>query len=91
VRGIELTIAGVAFGVLFLRAGILVAMIAHYVIDAVFISAPLVGSGNPTYVTAGLVVVALAAVPAGLALLFGRRARDAGGPAVLQSSPGVGL
>ncbi len=73
VRGVELTIAGTAFGILFLRMGIVAVLIAHYVIDAVFLSAPLITSGNPGYVTAGVAVVALAAIPAGAALL--RRGR----------------
>jgi membrane protease YdiL (CAAX protease family) len=73
VRGLELTIAGVAFGRLFLGAGFLAVVIAHYVIDAVFLASPLIGSGNPRYATAGVVVVGLAAVPALLALLWSRR------------------
>jgi hypothetical protein len=73
VRGVELTIAGIAFGILFLRVGIVAAIIAHYVIDAVFLSAPLITSGNPSYMTAGIAVVALAAAPGVAALLTGRR------------------
>jgi membrane protease YdiL (CAAX protease family) len=74
VRGIELTIAGTAFGILVLKAGILAAVIAHYVIDAVFISTPLITSGDPGYATAGILVVALAAAPAVFALAMRGRA-----------------
>jgi membrane protease YdiL (CAAX protease family) len=74
VRGLELTIAGVAFGMLFLRAGFLAVVIAHYVIDAIFLAAPLILSGNRGYLTAGVVVVALAALPALAILLWNRAA-----------------
>jgi hypothetical protein len=84
VRGVELTIAGAAFGLLFWRQGIAAAMIAHYVIDAVLLSSPLITSGNPTYVTAGVAVVALAAAPGAAALLLGRRAVAA------PATPGAG-
>ena len=72
-RGLELTIAGVGFGLLFLRAGFLAVVIAHYVIDAIFLAAPLITSQHPGYVTAGVVVVGLAALPALLLLLWRRR------------------
>ena len=72
VRGVELTIAGVAFGLLFLHSGFLAVVIAHYVIDAVFLSTPLLGSKNPTYVTSGIIAILLAAVPA-IAAVFARR------------------
>jgi membrane protease YdiL (CAAX protease family) len=72
VRGVELTIAGVAFGLLFLHSGFLSVVIAHYVIDAVFLSTPLLGSKNPTYVTSGIVAILLAALPA-VAAIFARR------------------
>jgi membrane protease YdiL (CAAX protease family) len=83
VRGLELTIAGVGFGLLFLRAGFLAVVIAHYVIDAIFLAAPLIMSGNPGYVTAGVVVVALAGLPAVLVLFWNRLApaRPAAAPA----------
>lgn len=73
VRGIELTVAGIAFGILYLRSGILAAMIAHYVIDAIFLSTPLVTSGNPGLAAAGLGVIGLAAAPAAAAVLLRRR------------------
>jgi membrane protease YdiL (CAAX protease family) len=73
VRGLELTIAGVGFGLLFLRAGFLAVVIAHYVIDAIFLAAPLITSKNPGYVTSGVVVVGLAALPVLLALGWNRR------------------
>ena len=63
VRGIELTIGGVIFGIFFLRFNIMTCIVAHYVIDAIFFAFPLLKSGNPYYVTSGLIVCLLAAVP----------------------------
>ena len=42
---------------------ILSEIVAHYVIDAIFFAFPLLKSGNPYYVTSGLIVCLLAAVP----------------------------
>lgn len=80
VRGLELTIAGAGFGLLFLRAGFLAVVIAHYVIDAIFLAAPLITSKHPGYMTAGVVVVGLAALPALIVLLWHRRRPPAGTP-----------
>lgn len=63
VRGIELTVAGVLFGILFIRYGIVDCIIAHYVIDAVMIGLPLLRSGNTYYIASGAVVCLLAATP----------------------------
>ncbi|MFC1613725.1 type II CAAX prenyl endopeptidase Rce1 family protein [Gemmatimonadota bacterium] len=63
VRGIELTIAGVIFGIFFLRFNLMTCIIAHYVIDAIFIGLPLIRSGNTYYFISGLIVCLLAAVP----------------------------
>jgi len=67
VRGIELTIAGVIFGLFFLRFNIMTCIVAHYVIDAIFIGIPLLRSGNVYYIISGVIVCLLAAVP----LVFG--------------------
>ena len=63
VRGIELTIGGILFGIMFLRFNIMTCIIAHYAIDAIFIGLPLLKSGNPYYVTSGVIVCLLAVVP----------------------------
>ena len=73
-RGIELTIGGVLFGVAFLRLGLLTCIIAHYVVDAVLIGIPLLTAGTASYRGAGLVVVGLALVPAALGLVSRRGA-----------------
>ena len=72
-RGIELTIGGVFFGIAFLRFGLLACIVAHYVVDAVLLGLPLVASGNATYAVSGLAVMGLALVPAVLGLVARRR------------------
>ncbi len=72
VRGIELTIGGVLFGLAFLRMGLLTCIVGHYVVDAVLIGMPLLTSGSAYYAGSGVVVVALALVPAALALVARR-------------------
>lgn len=72
-RGIELTIGGVLFGLAFLQFGLLACIVAHFVIDAVQIGMPLLTSGNPTYVVSGLIVMGIALVPALLGWLMRRR------------------
>jgi hypothetical protein len=68
-RGIELTIGGVVFGLAFLRLGLLTCIVAHYVVDAVLIGLPLLSAGTPAYLTSGIIVMGLALVPALLGIL----------------------
>jgi len=63
-RGIELTIGGVLFGLVFLRWGVVACIVAHFVIDAVQIGMPLLTSGNATYIVSGLIVMGIALLPA---------------------------
>jgi hypothetical protein len=72
VRGIELTIGGIVFGLAFLRFGLLTCIVAHYVVDAVLIGLPLLSAGTAGYTTSGLVVMGLALLPALLGLLARR-------------------
>ncbi len=76
-RGIELTIGGVIFGLAFLRLGLLTCLVAHYVVDAVLIGLPLLTAGTVGYRGAGLVVMGLALLPAVLGLVAGRAERRA--------------
>jgi hypothetical protein len=71
-RGIELTIGGVLFGLAFLRWGLIACIVAHFVIDAVQLGMPLLGSGNATYVISGVIVMGIALLPALLGWLAGR-------------------
>ena len=61
-RGIELTIGGVIFGIAYVRLGLLTCIVAHYVVDAFLLGAPLLATGNTVYVVSG----AIALVPAAL-------------------------
>jgi hypothetical protein len=63
-RGIELTIVACAFSYVFLRYGILNCIVAHYVIDAVLFSIPLLRSSNLYFIISGVIVILLALVPA---------------------------
>ena len=67
VRAVELTIAGVIFGYMFVKYDILTVLIAHYVIDAVLVGMPLLMSSNMYYFGSGVIVVALMLIPAGFA------------------------
>jgi hypothetical protein len=72
VRGIELTIGGIVFGLAFLRLGLLTCIVAHYVVDAVLIGLPLLTAGTAGYTASGLIVMGLALLPAALGLLARR-------------------
>jgi hypothetical protein len=89
IRGIELTLAGALFGYAFLRFGLLACIVAHYVIDAVALGAPLVTSGNDFYLVSGLVVIGLALVPGVLGLVAGRGPEDASIAAAETTQEGV--
>ncbi len=73
-RGIELTIGGIIFGIAFLRLGLVTCIVAHYVVDAFLLGAPLVATDNTVYVVSGVIAIGLALVPALLGLV-GRRRR----------------
>lgn len=74
-RGIELTIVACAFSYVYLRYGILACIVAHYVIDAVLFSIPLLRSSNTYFFISGIVVSALALVPALLSLRVEKKAK----------------
>lgn len=80
VRGIELTIGGLIFGWAFLRYGLVTCIVAHYVVDAVALGMPLIGSANPTYIVSGVIAIALALVPGAIGLLAGRRGDTSSAP-----------
>ncbi len=80
IRGIELTIGGLIFGVAFLRYGLVTCIVAHYVVDAVALGTPLVTSANPTYIVSGLIAIGLALVPGVVGLLAGRRGTPSPAP-----------
>lgn len=63
IRGIELTLAGIAMGAVFLRYGLESVIIAHFVIDALLVGMPLLRSGNPFLIMSGCIVLLLALLP----------------------------
>lgn len=73
VRGIELTIGGIIFGLGFLHLGLLACIVAHFVIDAILIGMPLLTSGNTAYLVSGVIVMGIALLPAALGLVARRR------------------
>ena len=77
IRGIELTIAGLIFGIGFLRFGLLTCIVAHFVIDAVLVGTPLLTSGNSAYLVSGIVVMGIALLPAVLGLAARKRKSEA--------------
>ncbi|GIW52102.1 MAG: hypothetical protein KatS3mg081_1457 [Gemmatimonadales bacterium] len=74
VRGIELTVAGVLFGLALLRWGIVACIAAHFVINAVLTGVPLLTSGHGGYFLSGLLVIGAALIPAVAGLAIARRA-----------------
>ncbi len=69
VRGIELTVGGLLFGYFFIRYGLMTCIIGHYVVDAIFLSVPLLKSQNTYFLVLGIAVIALAAIPGFFGLL----------------------
>ena len=63
VRGIELTIAGIVFGIVFLSYGLEAVLIAHFVIDAALVGLPLLKSQNLNLIISGIIVIAFALLP----------------------------
>ena len=63
VRGIELTMVGVVFSLVYLKYGIECTMIAHYVIDAFLVGWPLKSSDNFYFKSSGIVVLTLTVLP----------------------------
>lgn len=53
IRGLEVGIAGIVFGLVFLRFGILPVVIAHFSIDALYTAFVLIRSGNVYHVLTG--------------------------------------
>jgi hypothetical protein len=75
VRGVELTVAGMALGVAFLRLGIVACMVAHFVGNAVQGGMPLLISGNTTYVLSGVLAMTVDLTPRILALISSGRSQ----------------
>ena len=73
VRGIELTIAGILFGIVFLKYGLEAVLITHFVINAALVGLPLIKSQNAYFMISGIVVVAIVFLPVPLIMIIGRK------------------
>lgn len=56
-RGVELTIFGVIFGLVYLRYGIITVIIAHFIIDVLLSAAPLLRSPDLFFASSGFVIL----------------------------------
>src|SRR6185369_10175324 len=63
IRGVEVGIAGVLIGIVFLREGILPLLVWHFTVDAVYTSLILVRSSNPYFVVSGIVAAGVLLLP----------------------------
>ncbi len=63
IRGVEVGVAGVIVGVIFLRFGILATLIWHYTVDAFYTAFLLLDSGNLYFVLTAAVGAGLVAIP----------------------------
>lgn len=78
VRGIELTIAGIFLGYLFMRYGILTAIVAHYTINAILFSVPLLRSQDAYLRASGTMAIGLVvAIPIAYILAARRKMKMA--------------
>jgi membrane protease YdiL (CAAX protease family) len=62
-RGVELTIEAVMLGLFFLRFGVFVTIMSHFVFNAGLTALPLLRSSEPYFVFSGLIVIAAMFVP----------------------------
>lgn len=63
IRGIEVSVIGIAYGLVYLRFGIVATVIAHYTVDAVLSGTVLLQSSNIYFRISGLIVMALMVLP----------------------------
>ncbi len=74
IRGIELTIAGILLGWLFIRHGILTSISAHFFINMVLFTTPLILSDNNYFRLSGVIAIILGlATPVAYAFLVGKK------------------
>ena len=62
-RGIELTVMGILFGIVFVRYGITATLIAHYAFNAINDAIPMIQNDDPYLRWSGVAVVGLMFVP----------------------------
>jgi hypothetical protein len=69
IRGLEVGLAGILIGGVFLRYGIVPILVWHFTVDAVYTSLLMLRSGNLYYVVSGAVAAGILLVPFGLSLV----------------------
>ena len=75
IRGIEVGIAGIVVGYIFLRFGILAPLVWHYTIDALYTSLILFRSSNSYFVVSAALSAGLMLLPLAVALVLYLRQR----------------
>lgn len=73
IRGVEVSIAGLAVGIVLYRFGVLPCLVWHYVVDAGYTSMLLVRSGNPYFVITAIAGTGVLLVPLAVALIAAHR------------------
>jgi membrane protease YdiL (CAAX protease family) len=73
VRGVEVTMAGIAVGAVLYRFGVVPCLVWHYVVDAGYTSMLLVRSGNPYFVATAVAGTAALLVPLAVSLVGAAR------------------
>lgn len=83
IRGIEVGIAGIVVGYIFLRFGILAPLVWHYTIDALYTSLILFRSSNSYFIVSAALSVGLMLLPLAVALVLYLRQRRFADPTPL--------
>ncbi|MEE3259789.1 MAG: CPBP family intramembrane glutamic endopeptidase, partial [Candidatus Latescibacterota bacterium] len=83
IRGVEVGIAGVLIGYIFLRFGLLAPLVWHYTVDALYTALILLRSSNSYFVISAAITAGLMFVPLAVALFLYFRQRQFADPAPL--------
>ncbi|MGA7992851.1 MAG: CPBP family intramembrane glutamic endopeptidase, partial [Thermoanaerobaculia bacterium] len=70
IRGLEVGLAGVLIGVVFLKAGVLPILVWHFTVDAVYTALLLVRSTNAYFVVSGAIAALVLLLPMAVALVL---------------------
>jgi len=75
IRGVEVSLAGIAMGYVLIHWGLLPALVWHYTIDALYTALILLRSSNPYFVLSAAVSVGIMLIPLAVAILLYVRGR----------------
>lgn len=79
IRGIELTVIGIILGYTFIKYGLMTTIIAHYVVNALILSLPLLEFPHPYFIISGIITVGLGFFPILLRLMGKKNPTDFSG------------